>query len=393
MRALFLEGNRCARNLRVRTFLGAGTEHKLKAADDQEVPLWLGAMEAEPRERTSIRAASAHLAYSRIRAQFELRGHEQMGNLVCEVDDPSDAGTLPPDYPPLEFDDAQRWFTELVDWWQRERSELVARGLVRFNHGERIRTRWGDQVARTIRQLNQRENSSRALIALIHPAETGRRHNDNRPLAEGGTYPAFALAEFSVRHVKNRRFLDCFAYFRKQEMQYWWPVNLAEIARLQEAVRAGMNGSPRPGRIVTFSAIALWKDALPRVAVPEIDRLIEQPDRLWTLAGALAFPATATDEVRSDWRTLLADLGGAGRDEPPRPVAGVEALRTELGRFAALPDVEPLDAALKALDELIDQHAALAGQKDLNQAAIDLLCRRCAALEAAVAGALGQGTS
>ncbi|MGO9900913.1 MAG: hypothetical protein ACLP0J_14755, partial [Solirubrobacteraceae bacterium] len=33
-----------------------------------------------------------------------------------------------------------------VDWWQRERSELIARDLLPFNHGERIYRRWGDQV-------------------------------------------------------------------------------------------------------------------------------------------------------------------------------------------------------------------------------------------------------
>jgi thymidylate synthase len=389
MRAVFLDGNPGARNLRVRTFLGAGAEHKLRYTQDTNVPLWIGAMDAETADRTTIRAGTAHLAYARIRAYFELRGQEQTRNLVCRVDDPSDAGLLPPEYPELDFDDPQRWFSDLVEWWQRDRSELVARGLVSFNHGERVRTRWGNQVSRAARQLNSRDDSSRALIALIHPSETGRYEKDGRDAAEGGTYPAFALAEFSIRRVSNRRYLDCFAYFRKQEMQYWWPVNVAEIASLQQSVLADVRGSPRTGRIVTFSAIALWKDALPRVAVTEADRLIEQPDRLWALAAGLAFPPTANDDVRSDWRTLLADLAGASRQQPPRPMAGIGALRAELARFAALPDCQPLDAVMDALDALLSQYEAFEDRDALNPAAVKVVSERCEAVRVAVGAMLG----
>jgi predicted MPP superfamily phosphohydrolase len=392
MRALFLDGNGRARNLRVRTFLGAGSAGPLEQGDDQRIALWLGAMEAETSQRTTIRAPGAHVAYARIRSRFELDGPGPVGNFVCEVEDPADAAMLPPDYPDTGFDDPQRWFSELVGWWQRERSELVARGLVSFNHGERIRTRWGDQVARAVKQLNGRENSSRALIVLIAPAETGRYDKDWRKIEEGGTYPAFALAEFSVRHVANKRYLDCFAWFRKQEMQYWWPVNLAEVALLQEEVRAGLKKATHTGRVVTFSAIALWKDALPRVAVPEVDRLIEQPDRLWTLAAALAFPSTAADEAHADWRAVLEDLRGGAREEPPRPKEGLQALGEALERFASLPEAEPLEVTLKAVGDLLNQYAASAEQQTLNRPTADLIRERCDALEAAVEAALG-GTS
>lgn len=390
MRALFLEGNRRGRNLRVRTLLGAASgERKLNEADDQAVPLWLGAMDAETKTRTTIHAPTAHVAYGRIRARFELDRSAEIGNFVCQVEDPRDAMELPLDYPATGYDDPQRWFTELVGWWQRERSELVARGLVSFNHGERIRTRWGNQVARAVKQLNTREDSSRALISLIHPAETGRYDRDERRVEEGGTYPAFALAEFSVRHVGNRRYLDCFAWFRKQEMQYWWPVNLAEVAMLQESVRKEIEKPAHTGRIVTFSAIALWKDALPRVAVPEADRLIEQPDRLWRLAAALAFPTTADREVRSDWRTILADLRGGARKQPPRPTEGINALREELDRFAGLPQSQSLDSILAALRGLLNQYAASVNQETLNPATAGLIRERCDDVQAAVEAAIG----
>jgi 3',5'-cyclic AMP phosphodiesterase CpdA/thymidylate synthase len=368
MRALIFEGNRRARNLRVRTYLGAASStRKLKSTEDQVVPLWDGQMAAETTERTVISATTPHVAYARLRAHFEGREDRQVRNLVCRVDDPGGALFLPPDHPAQEFDDPQRWFVELVAWWQQERSELVERRLIEFNHGERIRRRWGNQVERAIHQLNSRENSSRSLIVLIDPKETGRRANDPRRLAEGGTYPAFALAEFSIRRIaRNRRALDCFAYFRKQEMQYWWPVNFAEVALLQNAVLGGLKGSPARGRIVTFSAIALWKDVLPRVAVPEVTRLIEQPERLWSLASALAFPATATDEVRADWRALLDDLV-ADRDDPLLSRPGVETLREELVRFQALPETAALDDGVTGIDGLLEAYDLIGTQNPLTK--------------------------
>lgn len=393
MRGLFFEASPRARNLRVRTYLGVGPAQEVQASDDQVVPLWLGQMDTETSERTMIRAPNAHLAYARIQAHYALGDGQPVRNLVCQVDDPQDAQLLPPDYPSHAFDDPQRWFTQLVAWWQRERSELVARGLVGFNHGERIRTRWGDQVERAIRQLNSRDNSSRAIIVLIHPEETGRRPNDQRSLTEGGTYPAFALAEFSIRRLGTRRVLDCFAYFRKQEMQHWWPVNLAEAALLQEAVRSGLNGSPLVGRIVTFSAIALWKDALPRVAVPEVNRLIEQSDRLWALAAGLGFPSTATEDVLSDWQTLLTDLVAVDRDEPLQPQAGIETLRSALARFAALPGAASLDAMISAMDSLLEAYELLDGHQSVNDTQLAFLRERCQAVGDVATSILGKGTA
>ena len=87
---------------------------------------------------------------------FQLRDGERLQGLVCQVQDTSDAQTLPPDYPQLAAEDPQEWLQDLVTWWQRERSELVARDLAPFNHGERIYRRWGDQVGRAIRMLNER---------------------------------------------------------------------------------------------------------------------------------------------------------------------------------------------------------------------------------------------
>jgi dihydrofolate reductase/3',5'-cyclic AMP phosphodiesterase CpdA len=174
MRAIMLTGPATARNARIITFKGAGPHRQQAVRDDGElVPLWLGD-DQPPRGQTLISAPTTHLAYARLRALFELRDGEQLQNLVCRIEHPSDAGAAPPDLPMVSADDPQAWLSGLVDWWQRERSELVSRGLLPFNHGERIYRRWGDQVERAIEMLNARDDSSRALVALVAPGETGR---------------------------------------------------------------------------------------------------------------------------------------------------------------------------------------------------------------------------
>src|SRR5204863_6101217 len=108
-------------------------------------------------------------------------------------------------------------------------------------------------------------------------------------------YPAFVLVEFSLTRRNGRRELDCFGYFRKQEMRYWWPVNVAELRLLQRDVADALDADHRAhlGRLVTFSAIALFGTDVPRVAVTELDRLVESEAVVWRLAAAVAFPENA----------------------------------------------------------------------------------------------------
>lgn len=359
MRAIELEGPPAARNARIITFFGSGPQRRHARHDDgQRVPLW--SADPDRREQTTILAATTHDGYARLHSTFALRDGEELRNVVCQIGDPRDALELPPDYPPLGGDDPQAWFTALVDWWQLDHSELVARGLIGFNHGERIRRRWGDQIARAIRILNDRGDSSRALLLLVAPRETGRYRMDDRDLSRG-SFPAFVLAELSLTTRSGARHLDCFAYFRKQEMQYWWPVNLAELARLQELVRDKLRPRARTGRIVTFSAVALWNDTLPRVAVPLVDLMVEDRPRLLAMALAAAFPqATMPDAVR-DWSDVLRDLAGAGRDAPPNVSAGIHVLLENLLSLADVtPDaaLAPIVQALAELRDFYDSHAA-----------------------------------
>jgi hypothetical protein len=307
-------------------------------------------MESESAERTFVRGRTTHEAYARLCAQFELNGGEAVTNVVCEIADAGDASSIPPDYPDVSAPDKQTWFEGLVRWWQLRDSRLVRENLLKFNHGERIRTRWGDQIERAANLLSRRDGSSRGLVALISPEETGLASGETPP--EEGTYPAFVLAEFTLVPREGREELDCFAYFRKQEMRYWWPVNAAELKQLQEAVRGKLERSreARSGRIVTFSAIALYGDEVPGVAVTELDRAVDEEGALWEMAAAVAFPAAAdAGSGRLRWQRVLEELEAKDRPTPPRPRLGHEVLLAELERVAAVAPDSAADTVRDAL--------------------------------------------
>jgi predicted MPP superfamily phosphohydrolase len=353
MRALTLESNPRARNVHVLDFNGVdASSTKLEEGERQSLPLWLGQMESESAERTFVRGRTTHETYARLRAQFELNGSEVLTNVVCEIGDATDAGAIPPDYPDVSAPDRQAWFDGLVRWWQLRDSRLVRENVLKFNHGERIGRRWGDQIERAANLLCHRDGSSRGLVVLIAPEETGLETGHTPPTE--GMYPAFALAEFTLVTRDGRRELDCFAYFRKQEMHYWWPVNAAELKQLQEAVRAQLDKDHRaqPGRIVTFSAIALYGDEVPGVAVTELDRAVDEDGAIWEMAAAVAFPTSAeAGSGRQRWERVLADLEAKDRTGPPRPRLGHEVLLAELERVAA---VAPDSAAATVKDALAD---------------------------------------
>jgi 3',5'-cyclic AMP phosphodiesterase CpdA len=374
MRAFHFDGNAQARNLRVVRFTGPVTSHGRAQTEDEAIaPIWVGPMEQQREtERCLIRGGSASIAYSRLRSFFLGQELETVRNLVCQVDDPGDAQRLPQDYPALpDGIDRDSWLKDLVAWWQLDWSELIHRKVLSFNHGERIYSRHGDQVQRAALALNERKASSRAIIVLIHPAETGRYEKDTRD-PDRGSYPAFALAEFALTERDDRRELDCFGYFRKQEMQYWWPVNLAELAVLQAKVAEAMRYPPRLGRITTFAGIAVWDDALPTVAVPELDRLVDSPERLQAVAAAILFPREATDQARSDWKRVLLDLADQNRAEPARPRLGHTELLSELQRLQAVTGARTGWKIVDQVADLADRYEAI-GDSTPNAAARKLL--------------------
>lgn len=396
MRALELRGSPRARNVRIVTFNGVdGASATPEVGPEVTLPLWLGQMETESMERTTLRGRTVHETYARLCGHFELSSATSLSNVVCEIADASDSEHLPDDYPDTGATDRQRWFGDLVEWWQLSQSRLVREGVLPFNHGERIRSRWGDQVDRAARLLNERGHSSRGLVLLVDPDETGRRESDPRPL-DRGTYPAFVLAEFSLSERAGRKELDCFGYFRKQEMRYWWPVNVAELGRLQREVLTKLDQAlgVRAGRIVTFSAIALYGTDVPSVAVTALDRATEVEAKLWDLAAAVALSNDADPEAsRLEWQRILNELSGEGRQAPPVPALGHLVLLDALNVFVARADPgSPATRVKEELERLCGIYRALP-DPPLGEAQRALVLPAVQGLRDAVEEALSDGGS
>lgn len=240
--------------------------------------------------------------------------------------------------------------------------------MLRFNHGERIYRRFGDQVERAAALLKARPETTRAVIELISPTEPRNTEDD----FEHSLVPAFCF----VQPVLSDSKLDCIGYFRKQEMHYWWPVNVAELAAIQQrlvARLAELDEDVEPGRIVTVAAIAHSGPAMPRVAVPELDLAVEEPDRLLRMAAVVYFPdGEGAAEAIADWRRMLKDLaepmkGGALRTARSGPEQLLGHM-TSLSRFGG---DDAADRVRTALDDLVaiyeDKPEKITGPKTIER--------------------------
>jgi hypothetical protein len=182
-----------------------------------------------------------------------------------------------------------------------------------FNHGERIRTRWNGQFDRVINVLSS-VGTTRAVLELLDPAsETG---------AVARRFPSLVVVQFGRRDENGLRYLDVLGYWRKQELRYWWPVNLAELRMLQEEVVSKLEDGVQPGTLTTHAFHAHVGEGLPTVYLPEVDRAVdEDPGRLVRLVYGVMQPrAVDVDRVLGEWATLLDDLVDAhpvvGSDHP-----------------------------------------------------------------------------
>ncbi|MFJ8895193.1 metallophosphoesterase [Leifsonia sp. NPDC102414] len=258
--------------------------------------------------------------------------------LVCRIEDGATARYLPnlmPDAPddPTE---RERWLETIIDWWQRD----VRGKAAEFNHGEHLRFR-NEQgktvVERMADELRKKAGSSRAIAVLV---------NQTTIHGEKG-FPAFVSLQF-VWHDDQ---IDAIAYFRKQEMPHWWPINTVEIARLQKEIVASMQGNRtvRAGSIVTVTAMPVAGTGMPTVSVPDLDLRADQPAGMLDLVLPLLKLAPANPErTMRLWERAFKDWtpsDTAVADGDPRPRVGVELLRD----------------TLNIASDLSGQHSALVG--------------------------------
>ena len=270
--------------------------------------------------------------------------------LICRITDGNTAHYIPATYPelPPSFGDRQEWFTRMVDWWQDAKDLKSAA----FTHGQRLYAAATgssrSQVSMAIKALKEKPETSRAIAVLLDPS---------RDLASSKTeFPAFVLVQFTRRE----QYLDVTAYFRKQEMPHWWPINVSELARLQRKVLDGLRDSRdmQAGSITTVTAMPTSGSAIPRVAVPLLDQQAETYAGLLHLALPLFHLVTPRPETLNAWREVMEDWrpgASPAADGDRVPVHGFAALHETISALAATiadpsPKIQELLDAIQDID-------------------------------------------
>ncbi|MDX8527754.1 metallophosphoesterase [Mesorhizobium sp. MSK_1335] len=246
------------------------------------------------------------------------------------------------------------WVDDLASWWQLSRSTLESR--IPYIHGTRLRRFAGrfDQIKRIVSLLKSYSGTSRAVAVLIDPLR------DFGPTGEGEDFASFCLVQFRRRPGKqDGNYLDCTAYYRAQEFKHWWPINVAELRRLQ--VEVANQVSCHPGRITTIAADARAVAARSpgQVAVPVVDRWLDQaPEKLMVLACLLCGVSDTwgAGNVIEEWRDYLksqrrsADPSAFNPDGCPVAVNALEVLASYIeAHSGAADDIRELADMLRRL--------------------------------------------
>ena len=270
--------------------------------------------------------------------------------VVSVVEDPESTATLPTNYrerdavPPLK---------DLVDWWQQRRPEAVqSYSGSKFNHGERL---YGDHdaIVKAVKALP----SSKAFALLVRPEEPG---SDRQ-------FPAFSEVQLQVRKSgKDEYLLDVIGIYRKQDLDLWWPVNMAELAYIQRnAVREAtdrkvLSATFAAGRLIAMTSLGVHDDVLPQMAGTALDRAVDlRPEWIYRLAYLAVHPDSAEhdSEAITEWGRALGDIGERSGGGLLVPSVGIRRLRDALGTHLLGQTDEKLRALLRAVAKLADRAA------------------------------------
>jgi len=278
-----------------------------------------------------------------------------MHDVVCVVDQGPTALEPPTTYrwPAHDPTPLPDWFDDIVSWWQ-DPARAVGKP---FTHGQRLRDWSGDQTCDQLNAITDilasDTGTSRGIAVLLNP-ETDKINN------KAVDFPSFSLLHIWI----SDQALHCSAFFRKQEMAFWWPVNAAEIARIQaEAVRRLRltHEHITEGAIRTYASEAVFSDRLPKVDVPRIDRQFwRDPTALRVLAVGVAdntIPGRSNDittllSFMDDWAPVA---GAPPTDGAAVPVRGLGAVAEML---EALMDRYPRSPAREVSEMLRDMEEA-----------------------------------
>ncbi|MDP9136393.1 MAG: metallophosphoesterase [Actinomycetota bacterium] len=363
--------------LDIRDVEGLAPSDRFKFAKARTVDLWRSDMETEEGPFVAIYGDSREDVYERLQSTFERYGPgAELSNVLCVVRSPqsADESTLPSGYPPVDDSDEADWFRSMVDWWQKADSEVLGRSkATAFNHGQRIfGPGWNPEsdgkgsnaVTRAADVLHAEPDTTRAIAVLVDPrTEAGRLDTE---------FPAFVVVQLRLVPVGDGMRLDCLGYFRKQDVRHWWPVNVAELARIQRQVQELLGGKgtlAERGHIITFAATALVDGTLPSLNIARIDRAVDDVDgraKILRMAYAIFHPEEPGGDQAGDlWREMFADLyppaDGSGTGRKVASV-GIDELLTRLKDLryvisdsrgdAVIKLVESMRTSFRAIDEV-----------------------------------------
>ena len=321
-----------------------------------------------------VETKTADAAYQQLR---DLRADGGNRAVVSVVEDPASTARLPTNYPKLE---SVPRLEQMVDWWQHPRPEAIhSFSGSEFNHGERLYPGRDDGIARAVDALP----SSKAIALLVWPEEAGDRDQE---------FPAFTLVQLQKRTQGRAVFLDVVGIFRKQDLDYWWPVNMAELAHIQKhALKAAHAGAgdgmqaAQPGRLIAMTSIGAHENTIPQMAGTVLDRAVDlRPEWLYYLAYLAAHPGPKT---KDEWGEALEDIGDREGNGLLIPSVGVQRLAAAMKIQVAGGGTSARFRALARAVVKLDADAGLAERMLRNQGEPDQedLDARGAALRGSVA--------
>lgn len=283
--------------------------------------------------------------------------------LVCTIRSGPSAKLHPAGYEfPADVENTQGWFDDIVAWWQLRR-QLRSQP---FTHGQRLfdfGSQGIDQIELVGKALASQPDTSRAISILIDP---GRDFAAEKP-----EFPSFTVVHFYIR----ADCLDVVAYFRKQEMPHWWPINVGELARLQEQLVQRVRPHRQhleAGSITTVTALPIRGTGIPRVAVALIDRMAEASGDLLSLVFPL-FGEPSPEATRlwrrvfEDWRPGLSEPADGDRV----PTISLQELADAVGKAqVSMGSSDPhLSELVEKVENLVQANKAFDGERGAERSA------------------------
>lgn len=291
---------------------------KLKSSELRPIQLWED--DSASMGPISIYGDSVDKVYAR---SIQSISKHPTRSIACTVKfESTDSCSFPIAYPYSgTIDERNEWFAETVKWWQQPTSRMD--GRIPYIHGSRLKRFGGniDQIERIIALLKSNEPTSRTIALVVDPG---------RDFGLETSFASFCFVQFCLRPNLE---LDCIGYYRAQEFNHWWPVNVAELRHLQAEILA--ETQLKPGKITTITPYPRLSDDIrqpTKVAVPIIDQWVDShPVRIAQIALYLAdTPSASNYDGIKYWRRCLNDLehatAGFHKDGNPVAIEGLQLL-------------------------------------------------------------------